>query len=95
MGRYAYIIKNRGARRTTKTCPFCRSLTHYAGLYGIDLSASFAYADSHVDLPMLRSVGNPVAVSPDIGLMRAAKESGWSIIEWPSHALQPRWKLPS
>lgn len=70
-------------------------LTHYAGLYGIDLSASFAYADSHVDLPMLRSVGNPVAISPDIGLMRAAKESGWSIIEWPSHALQPRWKLPS
>ena len=70
-------------------------LTHYAGLHGIDLSASFAYADSHVDLPMLRSVGNPVAVSPDIGLMRAAKESGWSIIEWPSHALQPRWKLPS
>ena len=70
-------------------------LTHYAGLYGIDLSASFAYADSHVDLPMLRSVGNPVAVSPDIGLMRAAKESGWSIIDWPSHALQPRWKLPS
>mgnify|MGYP000865491955 FL=1 len=70
-------------------------LTHYAGLYGIDLSASFAYADSHVDLPMLRSVGNPVAVSPDIGLMRAAKESGWSIIDWPSHAMQPRWKLPS
>ena len=70
-------------------------LTHYAGLHGIDLPASFAYADSHVDLPMLRSVGNPVAVSPDIGLMRAAKESGWSIIDWPSHALQPRWKLPS
>ncbi|WP_130874006.1 SDR family oxidoreductase [[Pseudopropionibacterium] massiliense] len=70
-------------------------LTHYAGLHGIDLSASFAYADSHVDLPMLRSVGNPVAVSPDIGLMRAARESGWSIIDWPSHALQPRWKLPS
>ena len=70
-------------------------LTHYAGLHGVDLSASFAYADSHVDLPMLRSVGNPVAVSPDIGLMRAAKESGWSIIEWPSHAMQPRWKLPS
>ena len=70
-------------------------LTHYSGLHGVDLSASFAYADSHVDLPMLRSVGNPVAVSPDIGLMRAAKESGWSIIEWPSHAMQPRWKLPS
>lgn len=70
-------------------------LTHYAGLHGIDLKASFAYADSHVDLPMLRTVGNPVAVSPDIGLMRAARESGWSIIDWPSHALQPRWKMPS
>jgi len=70
-------------------------LTHYAGLHGIDLAASFAYADSHVDLPMLRTVGNPVAVSPDIGLMRAARDSGWSIIDWPSHAVQPRWKLPS
>ncbi|RRD49832.1 HAD-IB family hydrolase [Arachnia propionica] len=70
-------------------------LTHYAGLHGIDLGASFAYADSHVDLPMLRTVGNPVAVSPDVGLMRAARTSGWSIIDWPSHSVQPRWKLPS
>ncbi len=70
-------------------------LTHYAGLHGINLDASFAYADSHVDLPMLRTVGNPVAVSPDIGLMRAAKQSGWSIIDWPSNAVQPRWRLPS
>ena len=70
-------------------------LTHYAGLHGINLAASFAYADSHVDLPMLRTVGNPVAVSPDIGLMRAARASGWSIIDWPSHSVQPRWKLPT
>lgn len=70
-------------------------LTHYAGLHGMDLGASFAYADSHVDLPMLRTVGNPVAVSPDVGLMRAARASGWSIIDWPSHSVQPRWKLPS
>lgn len=70
-------------------------LTHFAGLHNIDLNASFAYADSHVDLPMLRTVGTPVAVSPDVGLMRAARASGWSIIDWPSHRVQPRWKLPS
>ncbi len=70
-------------------------LDHYAALHGIDLTRSFAYADSHVDLPMLRAVGNPVAVSPDIGLMRAARTSGWSIIDWPVSSPQPRWKLPS
>lgn len=70
-------------------------LRHYAALHGINLSASYAYADSHVDLPMLRAVGSPVAVSPDIGLMRAARESGWSIVEWPSMSPLPRWKMPS
>lgn len=70
-------------------------LNHYAALHGIDLAKSFAYADSHVDLPMLRAVGNPVAVSPDISLMRAARAEGWSIVEWPAHTTQPRWKLPS
>ncbi len=70
-------------------------LTHFAGLHGLDLNASFAYADSHVDLPMLRTVGNPVAVNPDIGLMRAARESGWSIVDWPANSVQPRWKVPS
>lgn len=69
-------------------------LQHYAALHRIDLSKSYAYADSHVDLPMLQAVGNPVAVSPDIELMRAAKASGWSIVDWVSHSTQPRWKLP-
>lgn len=70
-------------------------LNHYAALHKIDLKNSFAYADSHVDLPMLQAVGNPVAVSPDISLMRAARSNGWSIVDWPSHTTQPRWKLPS
>ena len=50
-------------------------LKHYAALHDIDLARSFAYADSHSDLPMLQTVGNPVAVSPDIPLMRAAQRS--------------------
>jgi len=70
-------------------------LTHYASLQGIDLSKSFAYADSHSDLPMLSSVGNPVAVSPDISLMRAAQRNQWSIVEWKTKAPSPRWHLPA
>lgn len=68
-------------------------LTHYAALHDIDLSQSYGYADSHVDLPMLTAIGNPVAVSPDIGLMRAAKAKGWSIVEWPAMSPLPRWRM--
>ena len=46
---------------------------------GIDLDASFAYSDSVTDLPMLESVGNPVAVNPDRELRRVAIERGWKI----------------
>src|SRR5918998_2757763 len=47
---------------------------------GVDLSASYAYSDSESDLPMLRLVGNPVAVNPDAELSRIAREEGWRII---------------
>jgi len=69
-------------------------LKHYASLHEVDLSRSFAYADSHSDLPMLQTVGNPVAVSPDIPLMRAAQRSQWSVVEWKIKPPTPRWKLP-
>jgi HAD superfamily hydrolase (TIGR01490 family) len=46
---------------------------------GLDLAGSFAYSDSVTDLPMLETVGNPVAVNPDKGLRRIAVERGWSI----------------
>ena len=58
-------------------------LRHYASLHGLDLRDCYAYADSHVDLPMLKSVGHPVAVSPDVGLLRAARSQGWSVVDWP------------
>ena len=46
---------------------------------GIDLTASYAYSDSVTDLPMLESVGHPVAVNPDKELAREAKERGWEV----------------
>ncbi|MGI8769707.1 MAG: HAD family hydrolase, partial [Propionibacteriaceae bacterium] len=70
-------------------------LAHYAEVNGIDLTASYAYADSHSDLPMLTTVGNPVAVSPDVPLMRAAGRNGWSCVEWRIVPQTPRWTLPS
>jgi len=69
-------------------------LKHYAALNDVDLVKSFAYADSHSDLPMLESVGNAVAVSPDIPLMRAAVRNHWSTVSWKTTPTGPRWKLP-
>ncbi|HEX8099602.1 MAG TPA: HAD family hydrolase [Actinomycetota bacterium] len=45
----------------------------------IDLSGSYAYSDSITDLPMLESVGVPVAVNPDRDLRREAEQRGWKI----------------
>ena len=70
-------------------------LKHYASLHDLDLSRSFAYADSHSDLPMLETVGNAVAVSPDIPLMRAAGLKQWSVVEWKIKPITPRWALPT
>jgi phosphoserine phosphatase len=49
---------------------------------GIDLAASYAYSDSESDLPMLRVVGNPVAVNPDAELRRVARDEGWEIMRF-------------
>jgi HAD superfamily hydrolase (TIGR01490 family) len=49
---------------------------------GFDLESSFAYSDSESALPMLRAVGNPVAVNPDSELERVAREEGWRIIRF-------------
>jgi HAD superfamily hydrolase (TIGR01490 family) len=49
----------------------------FAAQHDIDLAASYAYSDSLSDLPMLRAVGNPVAVNPDPPLAAIAREEGW------------------
>jgi HAD superfamily hydrolase (TIGR01490 family) len=49
---------------------------------GIDLSESYAYSDSESDLPMMRTVGHPVAVNPDRALERVAREQGWRIMRF-------------
>lgn len=48
-----------------------------ASHHGISLPDSFAYSDSSTDVPMLETVGHPVAVNADRALTRVAVERGW------------------
>ncbi|MBT2571177.1 HAD-IB family hydrolase [Planococcus sp. ISL-110] len=46
----------------------------------IDWANSYAYGDSHSDLPVLELVGHPVAVQPDPRLRNVATKRNWEII---------------
>jgi HAD superfamily hydrolase (TIGR01490 family) len=46
----------------------------------IDLTASYAYADSFTDRPVLEMVGHPVAVYPDERLAALAGQQGWPVL---------------
>lgn len=68
--------------------PFCYgegkadALRRIADEKGYDLRASYAYTDSAGDLPMLETVGHPVAVNPDRALETVAYHRGWPIVEF-------------
>jgi HAD superfamily hydrolase (TIGR01490 family) len=59
-----------------------RAIRQLADAEGIALETSYAYSDSESDLPMLRAVGNPVAVNPDTALARVAKDAGWEVLRF-------------
>jgi fatty acyl-CoA reductase len=59
-----------------------RMLASFARRRNVDLSRSYAYADSISDLPMLEAVGIPVVVNPDARLRAAARDRGWQIKHW-------------
>jgi len=59
-----------------------RAIEQLAAREGLDLAACYAYSDSASDLPMLRTVGHPVAVNPDKELLRVAREQGWAVLRF-------------
>jgi HAD superfamily hydrolase (TIGR01490 family) len=59
-----------------------------------DLRSSYAYGDSISDLPMLESVGHPVAVNPDGRLARVARNRRWPVERWTIEAGARRFPLP-
>ncbi len=58
------------------------AMEEFADRHGIELAESYAYSDSISDLPMLRAVGNPVAVNPDPPLAAIAREEGWQTLRF-------------
>jgi HAD superfamily hydrolase (TIGR01490 family) len=58
------------------------AMQRFSDAHDIDLAQSWAYSDSASDLPMLRAVGNPVAVNPDSELAKIASEQGWRVMRF-------------
>ncbi|GAC1365187.1 MAG: HAD-IB family hydrolase [Actinomycetota bacterium] len=69
-------------------------LNDYARRTGADLSASYGYADSLSDLPMLETVGHPVAVNPEVPLARMAKSRRWPVEIWEPGKGTPKVLVP-
>lgn len=53
---------------------------HWAEKHGIDLSLSYAYADSLSDFYLLHEVGHPMAVRPKHALLLEAQKRNWKIL---------------
>ncbi|MDP1877158.1 MAG: HAD-IB family hydrolase [Actinomycetota bacterium] len=62
---------------------------------GLDLARCSAYSDSSNDIPMLSTVGNPVAVNPDPALRAHARENDWKIRDFRRREQVKRFALPA
>ncbi len=51
-------------------------------LQGREVAESWGYSDSHNDIPLLKFVTYPVAVSPDAALHAYALAHHWSVEDW-------------
>src|SRR5437763_620620 len=58
------------------------AMRRFASEHDVDLANSWAYSDSASDLPMLRAIGNPVAVNPDRELAEVAAREGWRVMRF-------------
>jgi len=56
-------------------------ISDYCIRHNVDIEESFAYSDHYSDIPMLRGVGNPVAVNPERKMRKYAKKHGWKIVD--------------
>ncbi|HEV7707301.1 MAG TPA: HAD-IB family hydrolase [Asanoa sp.] len=71
------------------------AIAQLANVEGLDLRRCTAYSDSVNDLPMLNAVGNAVAVNPDSGLYRTARERGWDIRDFRTGRKAAKVAVPS
>lgn len=47
---------------------------------GVDLAASYAYGNSHLDIPILEKVGHPVMVNPSQTLQKHGEKQSWPLL---------------
>ncbi len=81
------LIVKRGRYTGGSQRPVCQGAhkvtrleAHLAQTAPIDWGGSSAYADSYMDIPVLKRVGHPVAVHPDTRLRKYAASAGWEIV---------------
>lgn len=56
----------------------------WAKAHNASFTGSWAYSDSHNDIPMLEAVEYPVTVTPDPKMRAHALSKGWTILEQPN-----------
>lgn len=56
-------------------------ISDYCRINGVELSKSYAYSDHYSDIPLLKSVGKPIATNPERKLRKYAKEHRWNVID--------------
>ena len=69
-------------------------LADFCEAEGFSMAEAVAYADSTSDLPLLESVGFPVAVNPETRLAAIARKRGWLVENWEKARGGPRPLLP-
>jgi putative phosphoserine phosphatase/1-acylglycerol-3-phosphate O-acyltransferase len=75
-GRYDGTVKGNFVWSTGKLA----AVREWAATQGVDLAESWFYSDSVYDLPLLTSVGHPVAVNPDPRLLVTAMARRWPVL---------------
>lgn len=66
------------------------AVRRFAESEGVDLEVSFAYSDSYYDRHLLRAVGFPRAVNPDVLLRALSVARGWPVLAFRGAASTPR-----
>lgn len=51
-----------------------RTIDKFVNKYDVDLNLSYSYGDTKGDLSMLKMVGNPIAINPNMNLLKSLKE---------------------
>lgn len=69
------------------------AMRHLARERELDLADSWAYSDSITDLPMLETVGHPVAANPDHELRSIAIQRGWDTRRFRRPVALSPWRI--